>query len=62
MGVIALVNMHRLIWFDSQMRALMYPNCNTPAEKFEISVRQAQRDIDYFKDYQDAPMRKGASW
>lgn len=49
-------NMHRLIWFDSQIRAMLYPNRVTLAEKFEISTRQAQRDIDYLKNSLGAPV------
>jgi len=51
-----LSNTHRIVWFDKQLRALLYPNRNTLAEKFEISVRQAQRDIDYMKNSLDAPI------
>ncbi|KUO76969.1 MAG: hypothetical protein APF77_19130 [Clostridia bacterium BRH_c25] len=53
-------NMHRLIWFDKQMRALVYPNRGNLAEKFEISVRQAQRDIDYLKNSLEAPIKYSA--
>lgn len=50
-------NMHRLIWFDKQIRASVFPNRSKLAEKFEISVRQAQRDIDYLKNSLGAPLR-----
>lgn len=53
-------NMHRLIWFDKQVRALVYPNRCTLADKFELSVRQAQRDIDYLKNSMEAPIRYDA--
>ena len=53
-------NMHRLIWFDKQVRASVYPNRESLAEKFEISVRQAQRDIDYLKNSLEAPIRYDA--
>lgn len=49
-------NMHRLIWFDKQIRASVYPNRESLADKFEISVRQAQRDIDYLKNSLEAPI------
>ncbi|MFD1737412.1 GNAT family N-acetyltransferase [Bacillus salitolerans] len=42
-------NLHRLKWFDQEIRFGKYPNASTLAEKFEISHRQAHRDIDYFK-------------
>jgi len=52
--------MHRLIWFDRHIRALSYPNRKDLAAKFEISVRQAQRDIDYLKNSLEAPIRYDA--
>lgn len=60
MEVFGLSNMHRLIWFDKQIRASMYPNRVTLAEKFEISTRQAQRDIDYLKNSLGAPIKYDA--
>ena len=53
-------HMHRLIWFDQQLRMLTYPNRGTLAEKFEISIRQAQRDIDYLKNSLGAPIKYDA--
>lgn len=50
-------NMHRLMWFDKQIRNYLYPNRSTLAEKFEISTRQAQRDIDYLKNSLGAPVK-----
>lgn len=49
--------MHRLIWFDRQIRAMQYPSRVTFAEKFEISTRQAQRDIDYLRNSLGAPIQ-----
>lgn len=49
-------NMHRIMWFDQELREEKYPNRKTMAEQFEISVRQAQRDIDYIKDSLGAPL------
>jgi len=37
----------RFIWFDHQARAKKYPNATSLAEKFEISTKTAQRDIDH---------------
>lgn len=54
--MILLSNMHRILWFDSQIRENKYPNRNALAERFEISIRQAQRDIDYLKDSLKAPL------
>lgn len=52
--------MHRLIWFDKHIRAMSYPNRKDLSVKFEISVRQAQRDIDYLKNSLEAPIRYDA--
>jgi len=49
-------NTHRLIWFDQQINEERYPNRKSLAERFEISIRQAQRDIDYLKDSMGAPL------
>lgn len=53
-------NVHRIAWFDRQIRANNYPNRESLARKFEISTRQAQRDIDYLKETMDAPLRYDA--
>lgn len=50
-------NMHRITWFDQEIRLHRYPNCKTLAHKFEISVRQANRDIDYLKNSLGAPLQ-----
>lgn len=49
-------NIHRIMWFDQELKEEKYPNRITLAEQFEISVRQAQRDIDYIKDSLGAPL------
>lgn len=49
-------NMHRIQWFDQQIRAGNYPNSNHLAERFEISKRQAQRDIEYLEVSLHAPL------
>ncbi|MDF2519894.1 MAG: transcriptional regulator protein-like protein [Clostridia bacterium] len=53
-------NMHRITWFDQQLRAKTYPTRERLAEKFEISIRQAQRDIDYLKNSLGAPLNYDA--
>ncbi|MCX7923005.1 MAG: WYL domain-containing protein [Clostridia bacterium] len=50
-------NIHRIIWFDQEVRANKYPNANQIAEKFEISVRQANRDIEYLRSSMGAPLK-----
>ncbi|HEY2492557.1 MAG TPA: WYL domain-containing protein [Paenibacillus sp.] len=49
--------MHRIQWFDQQIRAGSYPNSNHLAEYFEISKRQAQRDIEYLASSLRAPVQ-----
>lgn len=49
-------NLHRIIWIDSQIRGGRYPNCTTIARHFEISPRQASRDIEYLRDSLGAPV------
>ncbi len=53
-------NMHRILWFDEQIRAGHFPNAKSMAEHFEISVRQAGRDIEYMQDSLRAPMSYNA--
>ncbi|HOI25507.1 MAG TPA: WYL domain-containing protein [Caldisericia bacterium] len=49
-------NIHRIRWIDQQIRNRAYPNCKTIAEQFEISIRQASRDIEYLRYSLDAPL------
>jgi predicted DNA-binding transcriptional regulator YafY len=49
-------NMHRIQWFDQQIREGNYPNSSRLAEQFEISRRQAQRDIEYMEYSLRAPL------
>ena len=53
-------NMHRILWFDEQIRARRFPNAKALAGHFEISVRQAGRDIEYMQDSLRAPMSYNA--
>ncbi|PWV97878.1 putative DNA-binding transcriptional regulator YafY [Paenibacillus cellulosilyticus] len=60
-------NTHRIQWFDQQIREARYPNSNHLAERFEISKRQAQRDIEYMGASLRAPLvydakRRGYSY
>ena len=47
---------HRYQWFDRQVRAEKYPNASSLAEKFEISVKTAQRNIESLRDRLGAPL------
>ncbi|GFN30821.1 helix-turn-helix transcriptional regulator [Paenibacillus xylaniclasticus] len=49
-------NTHRIQWFDQQVRESRYPNSGHLAERFEISRRQAQRDIEYMTESLRAPL------
>lgn len=49
-------NMHRIQWFDQWIRESRYPNSQALAAQFEISRRQAQRDIEYMESTLRAPL------
>jgi predicted DNA-binding transcriptional regulator YafY len=49
-------NMHRIHWFDQMIREGHYPNSKDMALQFEISRRQAQRDIEYLTVSLRAPL------
>ena len=50
----------RIQWLHRQIFESRYPNAFRIAEKFGISHRQAQRDIDYLKNEMKAPMKYSA--
>ncbi|CAG7647487.1 helix-turn-helix transcriptional regulator [Paenibacillus allorhizosphaerae] len=50
-------NQHRILWFDRQVRLRKYPNSVLLARQFEISARQAQRDIEYMTESMGAPLQ-----
>lgn len=50
-------NTHRVVWFDQQIRAAKYPNASMLATHFEISQRQAARDIEYLRYSLGAPLQ-----
>lgn len=49
-------NLHRIQWIDAQIRAGCFPNARSIAERFEISPRQAARDIEYLRYSMGAPL------
>ncbi|MFC7679682.1 helix-turn-helix transcriptional regulator [Paenibacillus sp. GCM10028914] len=49
-------NVHRIQWFDQQIREGKYPNSRLLSLEFEISIRQAQRDIEYMEVSLRAPL------
>jgi predicted DNA-binding transcriptional regulator YafY len=46
----------RFYWFHCQIKAEQFPNARKLAEKFEISHKQAQRDIEFMRDRLKAPL------
>jgi predicted DNA-binding transcriptional regulator YafY len=46
----------RYYWFNGQIKARQYPNARKLSQKFEISQKQAQRDIEFMRDRLDAPL------
>lgn len=46
----------RYHWFQGQLKAGRYPNARMLSEKFEISAKQAQRDIEFMRDRLGAPL------
>ncbi len=53
-------NLHRIAWIDAKIRANSFPNCAAIARQFEISRRQAMRDIEYLRDSLGAPLNYSA--
>ncbi len=47
---------HRLLWIDAQIRAGRHPNASSVAARFEISRRQAARDLEYLRYSLGAPL------
>lgn len=57
----------RFIWFDKRTRGIEYPNATGLARRFEVSLKTAQRDIEFMRDRLHAPLvydpsRKGYSY
>ena len=50
----------RIQWFHKRTADMRYPNANRLAERFGISHRQAQRDVDYLKNTLGAPLAYNA--
>ncbi|MCX8023249.1 MAG: WYL domain-containing protein [Syntrophorhabdaceae bacterium] len=47
----------RYQWFHGQVVSGRYPNAKTLSEQFEISYKQAQRDIEFIRDRLYAPLK-----
>lgn len=46
----------RFIWFDHNVRESKYPNATGLAEQFEVSVKTAQRDVEFMRDRLNCPL------
>lgn len=46
----------RYYWFHGQLKEGRYPNARKLSEKFEFSIKQAQRDIEFMRDRLSAPL------
>ena len=53
--------LERFVWFDAEARKDRFPNATKLAEKFELSVKSAQRTIDHFRDRLQAPFEYESS-
>jgi predicted DNA-binding transcriptional regulator YafY len=53
-------NAHRIAWIDAQIRAGRAPNTRAIAERFELSTRQAARDVEYLRYSMGAPIEYDA--
>ncbi len=52
----AMSQLHRLKWIDEQIRGGRFPTCRKIAERWEISLRQASRDVEYLRYSMGAPV------
>ncbi|KQC11301.1 MAG: hypothetical protein APR62_10195 [Smithella sp. SDB] len=48
--------LERFLWFQNEIKSGKYPNTKTLAEKFEITRKTAQRDIEFMRDRLDVPL------
>jgi len=46
----------RFLWFHNEVKSEKYPNSRVLAEKFELSQKTAQRDIEFIRDRLRAPL------
>jgi predicted DNA-binding transcriptional regulator YafY len=61
------LNYERFLWFHGRVKARAYPNASRLADRFEISCRTAQRDVEFMRDRLHAPLeysceRKGYTY
>jgi hypothetical protein len=46
----------RFIWFDDRVKQKKYPNTTSLSKQFEVSIKTAQRDIDFMRDRLNCPL------
>ena len=46
----------RFVWFDQKTRSKNYPNATSLSKHFEISLKTAQRDIEFMRDRLNCPL------
>ena len=46
----------RFVWFDHRVKSQKYPNATSLSSQFEISVKTAQRDIEFMRDRLNCPL------
>ncbi|MDA8084596.1 MAG: hypothetical protein M0024_13135 [Nitrospiraceae bacterium] len=51
----------RFIWFHRRVRYGRFPNAKDLAERFEISSRTSQRDIEFVRERLNAPLEYNAA-
>ena len=51
----------RFVWFDTQVRQKRFPNARKLADRFELSRKTAQRNIEYMRDRLMALLEYGPS-
>jgi predicted DNA-binding transcriptional regulator YafY len=56
-----LVMLERFVWFDRELQGSRYPNASCLARKFEVSLKTAQRTIDFMRDRLTAPFEYDSS-
>jgi len=49
----------RFLWFDDIVRSKKYPNATKLSEHFEVSVKTAQKDIEFMRNSLNCPLVYG---
>jgi len=46
----------RFIWFDDRVKQKKFSNTTSLSKQFEVSIKTAQRDIDFMRDRLNCPL------